>query len=55
MNQPIRLSSGNITDHHEITVILVEPAEGTPPLVQVQWPLHPTTAPPRITLLWRRR
>ena len=43
MNQPIRLSSGNITDHHEITVILVEPAEATPPLVQVQWPLHPTT------------
>jgi hypothetical protein len=55
MNQPIRLSSGNITDHHEITVILVEPAVGTPPLVQSNGRYTPQQAPPRITLLWRRR
>jgi hypothetical protein len=44
MNQPIRLSSGSITNHEEITVILVEPPDGTPPLVRVHWPLRPTTA-----------
>jgi hypothetical protein len=28
----------------EITIALVEPADGTPPLVRVHWPLRPTTA-----------
>jgi hypothetical protein len=45
MNQPIRLSSGSIINHDKITVILVEPTDGTPPLVRVHWPLRPTTAP----------
>jgi hypothetical protein len=44
MNQPIRLSSGHITNHEEITVILIEPTDGTPALVRVHWPLRPTTA-----------
>jgi hypothetical protein len=25
-------------------VVLIEPTDGTPPLVQVHWPLQPTTA-----------
>jgi hypothetical protein len=44
MNQPIRLSGGSITNNDEITVILVEPTDGTPPLVRVHWPPRPTTA-----------
>jgi hypothetical protein len=28
----------------EITVILIEPDDGTAPLVRVHWPLRPTTA-----------
>jgi hypothetical protein len=43
MNQPIRLSSGNITNHDDITVTLIEPTDGTPALVRVLWPLRPTT------------
>ena len=42
--QPIRLASGDITNHDEITVILTEPTDGTPPPVQVQWPARATTA-----------
>jgi hypothetical protein len=38
------LASGAITNHDEITVILIEPTDGTPPLVRVHWPLRPTTA-----------
>jgi hypothetical protein len=39
-----RLASGTITNHDEITVILIEPDDGTAPLVRVHWPLRPTTA-----------
>ena len=35
------LASGQITNHDEITIALVEPADGTPPLVRVHWPLRP--------------
>jgi hypothetical protein len=38
------LASGAITNHDEITVILIEPPDGTPALVRVHWPLRPTTA-----------
>jgi len=38
------LASGQITNHDEITIALVEPADGTPALVRVHWPLRPTTA-----------
>jgi hypothetical protein len=38
------LASGAISNHDEITVILIEPTDGTPPLVRVHWPLRPTTA-----------
>ena len=38
------LASGQITNHDEITIALVEPPDGTPPLVRVHWPLRPTTA-----------
>jgi hypothetical protein len=38
------LASGAITNHDEITVILIEPLDGTPALVRVHWPLRPTTA-----------
>ena len=44
MNQTTQLASGHITNHHEITVILIEPADGTPALVGVHWPLRATTA-----------
>jgi hypothetical protein len=44
MHQTTPLASGNITNHDEITVILIEPTDGTPPLVRVHWPLRPTTA-----------
>src|SRR6476620_5118327 len=49
------LASGQITNHDEITIALVEPADGTPALVRVHWPLRPTTAAATIILLWRRR
>jgi hypothetical protein len=42
--QTTQLASGKITNHDEITIALVEPADGTPPLVRVHWPLRPTTA-----------
>ena len=45
MSQITELGSGTITNHDEITVILIEPTDGTPPLVRVHWPLRPTTAP----------
>jgi len=32
------LAHGQITNHDEITVMLVEPTDGTPALVRVQWP-----------------
>jgi hypothetical protein len=38
------LASGHITNYDEITVILIEPTDGTPALVRVHWPLRPTTA-----------
>jgi hypothetical protein len=38
------LASGAITNHDEITVILIEPGDGTPALVRVHWPLCPTPA-----------
>jgi len=38
------LATGQITNHDEITIALVEPADGTPALVRVHWPLGPTTA-----------
>jgi hypothetical protein len=38
------LATGQITNHDEITIALVEPADGTPALVRVHWPLRPTTA-----------
>ena len=41
---PRPLASGAITNHDEITVILIEPPDGTPALVRVRWPLRPTTA-----------
>jgi hypothetical protein len=44
MNQTTPLASGLIANHEEITVILIEPTDGTPALVRVHWPLRPTTA-----------
>jgi hypothetical protein len=44
MNQPIRLSSGNITNREKLTITLIESTDGTPALVQVHWPLRPTTS-----------
>ena len=38
------LATGQITNHDEITIALVEPPDGTPALVRVHWPLRPTTA-----------
>jgi hypothetical protein len=55
MHQTTPLASGAITNHDEIIVILIEPTDGTPALVRVHWPLRPTTAAGRTTLLWRRR
>jgi hypothetical protein len=55
MNQTTQLASGHITNHDEITMILIEPTDVTPPLVRVHWPLAPQHPRPRITLLWRRR
>jgi hypothetical protein len=37
------LANSAITNHDEITVILIEPTDSTPPLVRVHWPLRPTT------------
>ena len=46
MNQSsiLQLTRGAITNHDEITVILIEPTDGTPALVRVQWPPRITTA-----------
>jgi hypothetical protein len=44
MSKRIELASGHITNHEEVTVILIEPTDGTPALVRVHWPLRPTTA-----------
>ena len=44
MSTVIHLASGQITNHDEITIALVEPADGRPPLVRVHWPLRPTAA-----------
>ena len=45
LNHPTTaLANGAITNHDEITVILIEPTDGTPALVRVHWPLRPTTA-----------
>jgi hypothetical protein len=43
MHQTTPLASGAITNH-DVTVILIEPSDGTPPLVRVHWPLRRTTA-----------
>jgi hypothetical protein len=38
-NHPITpLARGRITNHDEICVMLVEPPDGTPAFVSVQWP-----------------
>jgi hypothetical protein len=44
MTKFTQLASGQITNHDEITVILIEPTDGTPVLVRVRWPPHPTAA-----------
>jgi hypothetical protein len=44
MSQITQLASGTISNHDPITVVLVEPGDGTAPLVRVHWPLRPTTA-----------
>src|SRR5215204_4183751 len=44
MHQTTPLASGTITNHDEITVILIEPIDGTPALVRVEWPPRITTA-----------
>jgi hypothetical protein len=41
VNNQTTLSDGKITNHDEITVILIEPTDGTPALVRVHWPLRP--------------
>ena len=43
MSKVTPLASGQITNHDEITVILVEPTDGAPALVRVQWPPRITT------------
>jgi hypothetical protein len=43
MTKTTQLASGQITNHDEISVILIEPSDGTPPLVRVQWPPRTTT------------
>jgi hypothetical protein len=42
--QTTELASGKITNRDEITVIFLQPADGTPALVRVHWPQRPTTA-----------
>jgi len=37
------LASGPTTNHDEITVVLVQPTDGTAALVRVQWPPRITT------------
>jgi hypothetical protein len=44
MSKSTTLAAGHINNHEEITVILIEPSDGTPALVRVHWPLRPTTA-----------
>jgi hypothetical protein len=43
MTKTTQLVSGQITNHDEITVILIEPTDCTPALVRVQWPPRITT------------
>ena len=40
MSKITELTSGHITNHEEITVILIEPTDGAPALVRVHWPLR---------------
>jgi hypothetical protein len=40
------LASGQITNQDEITIALVEPADGTPLLARGHWPLRPPQHPP---------
>jgi hypothetical protein len=42
MHQTTQLAQGAITNHDEIVVILIEPSDGTPALVQVHWPPRAT-------------
>jgi hypothetical protein len=42
MTKTTQLVSGQITNHDEITVILIEPTDDGPPLVRVAWPRRPT-------------
>ena len=44
MPQTTPLASGAITNHDQITVTLIEPIDGTPAFVRVQWPPRITTA-----------
>jgi hypothetical protein len=43
MSKRIELATGQITNTDEIAVILIEPTDGTPALVRVQWPPGITT------------
>jgi hypothetical protein len=43
------LASGQITNQDEITIAVVEPADGTPLLVRGHWPLRPTTSAATLT------
>jgi hypothetical protein len=49
MSKRTQLASGHISNHDEITVILIEPTDGTPALVRVQWPTadHHSSRRPR--------
>jgi hypothetical protein len=41
--QPTQLAHGKITNHDELTITLITPTDGTPPLVRVHWPVRATT------------
>jgi hypothetical protein len=43
MHQTTQLAHGQISNHDEIVVIMLESMDGTPPLVQVHWPPSATT------------
>ena len=42
-SSPTVLAHGRVANHDEIVVTLIQPTDGTPPLVQVQWPPRTTT------------
>jgi len=55
MNQTTQLASGHITNHDEITVILIEPTDGIHHWFACIGRYAPQQPRPRVTLLWRRR